>query len=163
MYKSFDQLGEQPENGENSQGPPPPPVIEITMPQQRAQLIASNRVVCVDVYADWCGPCKQTAPAYARMAQRYNRPGQCVLVKYNYERLEPADRAKVHGIPVFQFYVQGQQVDEVVGGDIPSVESKLKELLGITNERTASSPSGPQHNRNSIRNSRPMMPDSRYM
>ena len=83
----------------------------------------------VDFYADWCGPCKQTAPEYSRVAATYSKPGVCAVAKYNLDKIDPSEKGNIHGIPVFQFFVNGKQVDEIVGADIPRVEETLKSLL----------------------------------
>jgi thioredoxin 1 len=155
MYRNYDQLGVQPEPDRDVLD-----VVEIANTQHKKHIISNHNVVCVDIYADWCGPCKQTAPEYSRIAATYSKPGTCAVVKYNLDKMDPPEKAKIHGIPVFQFFVNGHQVDEIVGADIPAVEEKLKSFLqGKFPMQQQQQQQGPIYNRNSIRNNRSQMPN----
>jgi thioredoxin 1 len=159
MYKSYDQLGETPEPNRDLHN-----VLEIQNNAHLAQILSSNRVVCVDVYADWCGPCKMTAPTYASLAERYGKQGEVILVKYRFENIELAERKTITGIPLFNFYVEGNKVDKVIGGDIDEVEQKLKNIISQVNNQAVMDLSkvnqGNQFTRNSIRNNRNNIPDT---
>lgn len=144
MYKSYSELGAQPEQNRDLYS-----ILEIQHGQHKGQLLTQNRVVVVDVYADWCGPCKQTAPDYAMLAKKYNKDGECLLVKENLDK----KLTKVEGIPTFQYFVNGRQVDQTVGADLPEVESKIQAILGRVNSQPQqnSSYQGPNSNRHIIR------------
>jgi thioredoxin 1 len=158
MYKSYDQLGVQPEPDRDVLE-----VLEIANVQHKKHILSNHNVVCVDIYADWCGPCKQTAPEYSLVAAKYSKPGVCAVVKYNLDKMDPSEKNRIHGIPVFQFFVNGQQIDEIVGADIPRVEEKLKTILqgGVPRpqqQQVEDLTKGPVYNRNSIRHNRSQMP-----
>jgi len=158
MYKSYDQLGAQPDPNRD--------ILEVTELadfNHKKHILSTNRVVCIDIYADWCGPCKQTAPAYALVASTYSNPGHCAVVKYNWDKMPPNERANIQGIPIFEFYVEGKKMDQIVGADIPQVEEKLKFFLQGGSQRfmppqVEDLTKGPVYNRNSIRNTRAQMP-----
>jgi thioredoxin 1 len=44
--------------------------IDITQ-QSFAQTLESNKIVFVDFWAAWCGPCRQFAPTYGAAAERH--------------------------------------------------------------------------------------------
>lgn len=158
MYKSYFELGAQTETNRDQYS-----VLELKSVEEKKELIGSNRIVCVDVYADWCGPCKQTEPQYSMIAQNYNRPGICAVVKENWN-LKLTDG--VEGLPTYFFYLDGKELrnEMVIGADVEQVEQKISALLqNIQNNSSGPLYSntsedinlgGPQYNRNSIRNYR---------
>ena len=157
MYKNYDQLGVQPDSDRDVLD-----VLELANTQHKNHILSTHKIVCIDVYADWCGPCKQTAPQYSLVSSNYSKPGLCAVVKYNLDKMHPSEKTNIHGIPVFQFYVDGKQVDEIVGADIPKVEETIKSLLQNTQKPSqvkdlTGSGSG-SFNRSSIRNTRSTMP-----
>lgn len=89
-------------------------------------IIGQNKVVVIDTYGTWCGPCKAVEPKFAQLAQQYNNQGVCMLVK---EDVDKGFSEGVRGVPLFQFYKNGQFVDNVMGADIRKVEAKIIELL----------------------------------
>ena len=128
-YASYSSLGKDPA------APAPESMADIpriTSQDHRASLIANHRIVIVDNYTDWCGPCKTVAPLYAQLAQKYQNmyPGQVVFVKENVED-NYGGNPPVRGVPCFHYYMNGQHVTEltVTGGDIKSVEENLVKLL----------------------------------
>uniref|UniRef100_A0A6C0EPP3 Thioredoxin domain-containing protein n=1 Tax=viral metagenome TaxID=1070528 RepID=A0A6C0EPP3_9ZZZZ len=146
MYKSYSELGAQPEKNTDQFS-----VVEIANGQHKNQIISENRVVVIDIYADWCGPCRQIAPDYSVLGAKYNKVGECILVKENLEKkLTPG----ITGVPSFHFIVEGRKVDEVVGGDLEAVEAKLLQILqgGAGNQSNV----GPQYSRSALRNHGPV-------
>lgn len=150
MYKNYSELGSQPDPNRDVYS-----VLEVQNGQHKSNIINQNRIVIVDVYADWCGPCKQTAPQYASLANTYNKQGQCILVKENLDK----KLTRVEGVPTFQFYMEGRQVDQVVGADLQEVEKKLQNLLqsggSIQQPTMINQPgmTGPNYRKNTIRQS----------
>lgn len=37
--------------------------------EQLDEIIASGKAVVIDIYGEWCGPCKMLAPIFARVAE----------------------------------------------------------------------------------------------
>lgn len=106
--------------------------------EHRKKLLTENTIVCIDLWASWCAPCKIVAPQFAELAKQYNNPGRCLLVKEEVD-LELTRDYQITGIPAFIFYRGGQLVRDqdgtpvcVVGGDINKVRRILDKLLGHT-------------------------------
>ena len=106
-------------------------VISIENLEHKINLIKQNRVCVVDVYADWCGPCKAISSRYEEIARKYSRPGVCAVVKENIEKniKETSLFPEVKGVPFFQFFKNGIFITSIVGADIQSVENKIVELI----------------------------------
>jgi thioredoxin 1 len=103
-----------------------PPVLSIKSAQHKEEIIQSYHVVVVDIYGKWCGPCKAIAPKYEQMAQTYGSPQMCILVN---EDVEESITEGIRGVPMFQFFVDGELHSSITGADIKGVEERLIELL----------------------------------
>ncbi len=89
------------------------------------EVMKSDIPVLVDIYADWCGPCKMMAPTVEKIAEKYE--GRAKVGKVNSDE-EPAiaQRFNVMSIPNFLIIKNGELVDNVVGA-VP--ENVLTEKL----------------------------------
>lgn len=117
-------------SGEN----PPYVCMQIQDSQHRKNILRDHGLVCLYLYADWCGPCKMIAPEYNQLAQRYNSKG-CLFVKENID-LGLTQEYRANGIPAFIFYVKGKLFKnsdgttvDVVGGDLDKVRNLIDMLL----------------------------------
>ena len=142
MYKSYSELGNQPEKNRDLYS-----VLELTTNEQKAQIINSHYIVCVDIYANWCGPCKQTESDYSVLAETYNKEGYCLLVKENFQSNLTEN---IGGLPTYQFFVNGKFTEQVVGADLPAVENVIKKYISASQNNMIQGP--PNFNRNGIRN-----------
>ena len=104
---------------------------EVHSEQEREQFISSYKVVVVDNYARWCGPCKMIVEPLNSLFQKYHQNGVFILVKENAETSLPNRRLreKIRAVPCFHFYVNGNLVDTVMGADVNVVEQKIVQFL----------------------------------
>jgi thiol-disulfide isomerase/thioredoxin len=100
-----------------------PKILKI---EDKMYLIQNYKVCVVDVYADWCGPCKIVSPLFSQLFTKYNIPGICILAKENVDlKLSP----NIQVVPSFQFFLYGQLESIISGADITLVENKIIELI----------------------------------
>ena len=117
--------------GRDLNAPPPEslnPVIKIQSNQHRSDIINNNDITVVDNYTEWCGPCKQIAPQYSILSQKYQ--GRCALVVEDVDD-EIEGAMEIRGVPCFHFYVRGKFMPTltITGGDIPLVEETLQKIM----------------------------------
>ena len=73
-----------------------------------------GRPVLVDMWAEWCGPCRMIAPALDQLAAESG--GRYRVAKLNVdENPQTAARFQVHSIPLLLIFKNGQLVDQLVG------------------------------------------------
>ena len=67
----------------------------------------SDLPVMVDFYADWCGPCKQMAPAVDQLAANYQ--GRALIAKLNTDKSPKTAQAhQIQGIPTVIVFAAGK-------------------------------------------------------
>ncbi len=83
----------------------------------------------VDLWATWCGPCRQIAPIISELAEEYD--GKIVVGKCDVEENDDiAMEFGVRNIPTILFFKGGQLVDKFVGAASKAkIEEKFKALL----------------------------------
>jgi thioredoxin len=77
-------------------------------------VLASELPVLVDLYADWCQPCKQLTPILEQVASELS--GKLRVVRIDVERSPRIAAAfRVQSIPMLVLIAGGRPVDQVVG------------------------------------------------
>lgn len=88
-------------------------VRHITMEQYNNEIVNSDKLVLIDFFADWCGPCKMLAPVIEQVAEEHS---DVDVVKVNVDEVpELAQMYRVASIPTLIFLKSGQLVKEHVG------------------------------------------------
>ena len=88
-----------------------------------------DRVVIVDFYADWCGPCKMLAPVFQELAK--DMDGTAKFVKVDVDNTQDiAARFQVSSIPTVAILKDGKEVDRIIGF-MPkqAIEAKIKQYV----------------------------------
>jgi thioredoxin 1 len=87
---------------------------KITDQSFEADVLKSGAPVLVDFWAEWCGPCKQIAPALEQIAEEMK--GQVTVAKMNIdENQRIASQYGVRGIPTLMLFKEGKLVATKVG------------------------------------------------
>lgn len=82
--------------------------------QEFKEEIANNKLVLVDFYADWCGPCRMVAPVIKEIAAEAKNKVQVLKVNVDEER-ELALSYNISSIPTIMLFKNGQVVSEMLG------------------------------------------------
>jgi putative thioredoxin len=109
-------------------GAPSGNVIDVTDQTFNADVVDRSRSVPVvlDLWAEWCGPCKQLSPVLEKLADEAD--GAWVLAKVDVDANPQLSAAlQVQSIPMVVAVVAGQVVDGFLGA-LPEVN--VKEWLG---------------------------------
>ena len=88
--------------------------VKVTDATFETDVLKATGPVLVDFWAEWCGPCKQIAPALDQIADQL--AGHVTVAKINIED-SPAtpSRYGVRGIPTMMLFRDGQMASMKVG------------------------------------------------
>lgn len=94
------------------------------------EVLQSSGLVMVDMYADWCGPCKVLTPFLIKLEKAYG--GRVRLVRVNVDRERGlATRYNVASIPTVLFVKGGRVISSIIGLKSGAVyAARVEHLLG---------------------------------
>ncbi|HQH42071.1 MAG: thioredoxin [Bacteroidales bacterium] len=88
--------------------------VEITDSNFDQVVLQSDKPVMIDLWAEWCGPCRVIAPFVHEIAEEYQ--GKIVVGKMDVdENTQIPAKYGVRNIPTILFFKNGELVDKQVG------------------------------------------------
>lgn len=95
----------------------------------QTEVLDNNKVTVLDMWAEWCGPCKAMNPVIEQLAEQYE--GRAVIAKMNVDdNSETPFKYNVRGIPTFLLFKNGQLADKIVGATTKqNLETAINKLL----------------------------------
>jgi thioredoxin 1 len=88
--------------------------------------VTKAKLIVVDFWAPWCGPCKMVGPLIEELATEY--AGKVVFGKMNVDENQMVPRSfGIQGIPTLMIFKNGKAIDTLVGAYPKSqIESKFR-------------------------------------
>lgn len=99
-------------------------VNQIATAEDFNKAINSSKLVVVDFFAVWCGPCKMIAPLLERFANDYAEGAEFYKVDVD-ELSAIAQEQEVTAMPTIVFYKDGKVVDKVIGANPNAIKQKI--------------------------------------
>lgn len=88
--------------------------VKVTDETFQTQVLDASQPVLVDFWAEWCGPCKQIAPALEQISDELS--GKVTIAKLDIEASPTTpSRYGVRGIPTMMLFKDGQMASMKVG------------------------------------------------
>jgi thioredoxin 1 len=88
--------------------------VKVTDDTFETDVLKAGKPVLVDFWAEWCGPCKQIAPALEQISEEF--AGEVTVAKLNIEDSPSVPtRYGVRGIPTMMLFKDGQMASMKVG------------------------------------------------
>ncbi|KAK3934092.1 thioredoxin-like protein [Diplogelasinospora grovesii] len=116
-------------------------VQHISSSNDFSSLLSSTMYVIADFYADWCGPCRAIAPAYAQLAKTHSIPNYLAFAKVNVDTVQAvAQEYKVTAMPTFLFFKDGKQVAVngaamIQGADVRNLTNAAEKMGRLAKEK----------------------------
>lgn len=86
-------------------------------------IIAKNKYVIVDFFAEWCGPCKVIGPLFEKLSTE-NPDIVCLKVNVD-EAQDICSEMKISAMPTFMSFLNGKNVNTLTGAS----DVKLRALF----------------------------------
>jgi thioredoxin 1 len=87
--------------------------IKVTDQTFSTDVLASDKPVIVDFWAEWCGPCRMVAPVLEEIAAQHD---EITVVKLNIdENPQIAEKYQILSIPTMSVFSGGEVVKTIVG------------------------------------------------
>ena len=104
-------------------------IVEVNDSNFEEVVLKSKKLVIIDFWAEWCGPCRMVDPIVMEISEEY--AGRVLAVKVDVDS-NPGISSKlgIRNIPTVMFFKDGEMVDKQVGAVPKSYFiSKLEPLL----------------------------------
>ena len=94
---------------------------------QFKEVINSDKVVVIDFWATWCGPCKMISPIFEKISET-------VSDKVGFYKVDVDDQAQIaqevgiRAMPTFEFFKDGKKIETVVGADPSKLQAAITKL-----------------------------------
>ena len=104
--------------------------LEITKDNFENKVLKAERPVIIDLWAEWCMPCKMIVPTLNEIANDYK--GKIDIAKINVDEYpELATDLSVMNIPTLIFFKDGKEKGRLTGVNTKEyIEKKIEEFFG---------------------------------
>ena len=103
-------------------------VKQITTENFTTTVINADKPVVIDFFAEWCGPCRQMAPAFTELANELKESYVFGKVDIDQDR-NLAINHGIASIPTLVFYKSGKQIGSISG--FMSKQEIAKKLVAV--------------------------------
>ncbi|MCE7733657.1 MAG: thioredoxin family protein [Candidatus Heimdallarchaeota archaeon] len=91
-------------------------------------LIASNKLLVLDTWAEWCAPCRKSTPVFEEMSNTM-ASDDFVFAKLDTQHNQEAAAAfKILSLPTFMVFKDGNLINRWTGADIGRLRKEITAL-----------------------------------
>lgn len=104
---------------------------EVTDQNFKQEVLEGDKVVLVDFWAPWCGPCKMQGPIVEELSNDFANEANVKVMKMNVdENPEVSQQYSILSIPTLKIFKGGEIVADMVGlQSKESLASQIKKQL----------------------------------
>ncbi|KAI0993846.1 hypothetical protein K3495_g14339 [Podosphaera aphanis] len=88
--------------------------------------IKCHKLVLVDAYAEWCGPCRLIAPKINNFSNDY---GDVHFIKFDVDAVPDIAKAlNIKAMPTFIIFKDGEKIADVIGANPSAIQEQLNRI-----------------------------------
>jgi thioredoxin 1 len=99
-------------------------IVPLTFLSLKQLMETEERLIVLDFFAEWCGPCKKIAPEVNELQYNYNNEILVMAVDID-ECDDIVGYFKINSMPTFLFIKENKVLDTVVGANMSLVNEKI--------------------------------------
>ena len=89
-------------------------------------VVASNKLVAVDFFATWCGPCRALSPYIDELSINHHN---ILFAKANIEETQiMANELNIKSLPCVIIFENGKEIHRIVGFNKPKIQAIIENL-----------------------------------
>lgn len=89
-----------------------------------------DKIIILDFTAQWCGPCQRIAPFFEELSNDNKYLPKCLFYKVDIDESEDISTyCEISSMPTFQFYLNGEKIDELVGANKDELVNKINSYI----------------------------------
>jgi thiol-disulfide isomerase/thioredoxin len=101
-------------------------VAEDELQNAIANGVSNNKLVVIDWFANWCGPCQRMKPHFLQLSEDPTIKDKAIFLTVDCDSLSDASvAAGVSSLPTFHLIKGDKMVDSLIGAD----PNKLKQMV----------------------------------
>ncbi|EGN93715.1 hypothetical protein SERLA73DRAFT_145398 [Serpula lacrymans var. lacrymans S7.3] len=90
------------------------------------EVINNGKVVIIDYWATWCGPCRVISPIFERLSDEC-KSDNVVFFKVDVDdQPDISSEVGIRAMPTFQVFKDGQKIGELVGANPPALAKLIE-------------------------------------
>lgn len=90
------------------------------------EVLASDKPVLIDFWAEWCAPCRMLTPTVEAIAEKYKDNAKVYKLNVD-DNPQTAQRYGIKGIPTLIVFKDGKEQERIVGATSANTISKMLE------------------------------------
>ncbi|KAF4806654.1 Thioredoxin-1 [Colletotrichum siamense] len=103
-------------------------VHNVKSKEEFAETLEKHKLVILDAFATWCGPCKAIAPILANLSNTKEHEG-LRFVKIDVDEVPDLSQdLGIRAMPTFLIFKNGEKVEEVVGANPNALTAAVKKF-----------------------------------